>query len=84
MQTTTGGAYTISVQPLMNTVYTTKLRNASSTASTAATAKQPVSTGTGWNLSDSQPPTGRAAEPTTRTCVQPAGGAAAGSRAGGG
>ncbi|HET7129012.1 MAG TPA: hypothetical protein VFJ93_08055 [Gaiellaceae bacterium] len=33
VQTTTGGAYAISVQPLMNTIYTTKLRNASSAAS---------------------------------------------------
>ena len=33
VQTTTGGAYAISVQPLMNTTYTTKLRNATSTAS---------------------------------------------------
>jgi plastocyanin len=34
VQTTTGGAYSISAQPLMNTTYTTKLRNATSTAST--------------------------------------------------
>lgn len=34
VQTTTGGAYAFSVQPLMNTIYTTKLRNATSTAST--------------------------------------------------
>jgi len=34
VQTTTAGAYTFSASPLMNTVYTTKLRNASSTAST--------------------------------------------------
>jgi plastocyanin len=33
VQTTTGGVYSISVQPLMNTIYTTKLRNATSTAS---------------------------------------------------
>jgi plastocyanin len=33
-QTTTGGAYTFSLQPLANTTYTTKLRNASSTAAT--------------------------------------------------
>jgi len=32
VQTTTGGAYSVSVQPLMNTIYTTKLRNASSAA----------------------------------------------------
>jgi plastocyanin len=35
VQTTTGGAYTISVQPLANTIYTTKLRNATSPASSA-------------------------------------------------
>lgn len=35
VQTTTGGAYAFSVQPLMNTTYTTKLRNATSTASNA-------------------------------------------------
>jgi len=34
VQTTTGGVYAASVQPLMNTVYTTKLRNATSTAAT--------------------------------------------------
>jgi plastocyanin len=34
VQTIAGGAYTFAVQPLMNTVYTTKLRNATSTAST--------------------------------------------------
>jgi hypothetical protein len=34
VQTTTGGIYTASVRPLKNTVYTTKLRNATSTAST--------------------------------------------------
>jgi plastocyanin len=34
VQTTTGGAYSIAVQPLMNTAYTTKLRNATSAAST--------------------------------------------------
>src|SRR5690242_10794535 len=34
VQTITGGFYTFAVQPLMNTVYTTKLRNATSTAST--------------------------------------------------
>lgn len=33
VQTATGGVYSISVQPLMNTIYTTKLRNATSTAS---------------------------------------------------
>jgi plastocyanin len=33
VQTTTGGAYTISVQPLLNTIYTTKLRSASSAPS---------------------------------------------------
>jgi len=33
VQTITGGAYSLSVQPLMNTVYTTKLRNATSAAS---------------------------------------------------
>jgi len=32
VQTTTGGAYSVLVQPLMNTIYTTKLRNASSAA----------------------------------------------------
>ena len=35
VQTTTGGAYAFSVQPLMNTTYTTKLRTATSTASNA-------------------------------------------------
>jgi len=35
VQTTTGGIYSFTAPPLMNTVYTTKLRNASSTASTA-------------------------------------------------
>jgi plastocyanin len=34
VQTTTGGAYAISVQPLKNTVYTTQLRKATSTAAT--------------------------------------------------
>ncbi len=34
VQTTTAGAYSATVQPLMNTVYTTRLRNATSTAST--------------------------------------------------
>jgi plastocyanin len=34
VQTTTGGAYSVSVQPLMNTVYTTQLRKAVSVAST--------------------------------------------------
>ena len=34
VQTTTGGIYAASVQPLKNTVYTTKLRNATSAAST--------------------------------------------------
>jgi len=34
VQTTTGGVYTFSASPLLNTVYTTKLRNATSTAST--------------------------------------------------
>jgi len=34
VQTTTGGAYTFSLQPIVNTTYTTKLRNATSTAST--------------------------------------------------
>lgn len=34
VQTTTGGVYSFSAAPLMNTVYTTKLRNATSTAST--------------------------------------------------
>jgi len=34
VQTATGGAYTLSLQPLANTTYTTKLRSASSTAVT--------------------------------------------------
>jgi plastocyanin len=34
VQTTTGGAYSFAASPLRNTVYTTKLRNATSTAST--------------------------------------------------
>jgi hypothetical protein len=34
-------------------------RAAASTASAAAIPKHPVSTGTGWNRSDSQPPIGR-------------------------
>ena len=34
MQTTTGGVYAFSLQPLANTTYTTKLRNASSTPAT--------------------------------------------------
>jgi plastocyanin len=34
VQTATGGAYAISVQPLKNTVYTTQLRKATSTATT--------------------------------------------------
>lgn len=34
VQTTTGGVYSFSVPPLANTVYTTKLRNATSTAAT--------------------------------------------------
>jgi plastocyanin len=36
VQTTTGGAYSISVQPLMNTIYTTKFRNGEHGASPPA------------------------------------------------
>ena len=42
VQTTTGGAYTYSTQPLANTTYTTKLRNATSPAVTVRVRPQLV------------------------------------------
>ena len=40
VQSTTGGAYTFSLQPLVNTTYTTKLRNATSPATTVRVRPQ--------------------------------------------